>query len=174
MPEDRLQQIRRGYAEDGFLGDEPPDLGPLRAAAEAAELAGAVARLADAYGRPLPGDDPLAPMAREIARALTEAGFTLHRCGQGDPLYRLGGVCLLPVARGHDPDGRGGVVVSWTTHDLLSRDWDRWREYQGTQDAMNAALAEVLDALGFEVSPFGLGGAWIVTGRRAGWEAAER
>jgi len=30
--------------------------------------------------------------------------------------------------------------------------------------------SQVLDALGFEVSPFGLGGAWIVTGRRAGWE----
>jgi hypothetical protein len=32
----------------------------------------------------------------------------------------------------------------------------------------------VLDALGFEVSPFGLGGAWIVTGRRVGWEATDR
>ena len=39
---------------------------------------------------------------------------------------------------------------------------------------MNGALSEVLDALGFEVSPFGSGGAWIVTGRRAGREAAER
>ena len=39
---------------------------------------------------------------------------------------------------------------------------------------MNGALSEVLDALGFEVWPFGLGGAWIVTGRRDGWEAAER
>ncbi len=39
---------------------------------------------------------------------------------------------------------------------------------------MNGALSEVLDARGFEVSPFGLGGAWIVAGRRAGWEAAER
>ena len=125
-------------------------------------------------GRPLPADDPLAPLARDIARALTEAGFTLHHCAQSHPLYRLGGVCLVPVARGHDPDGRGGVVVSWTTHDLLSLDWDRWREYQGAQGVMNGALSEVLDALGFEVWPFGVGGAWIVTGRRAGWEAAER
>jgi tetratricopeptide (TPR) repeat protein len=38
----------------------------------------------------------------------------------------------------------------------------------------NVALSEVLDALGFEVWPFGLGGAWIVTGRRAGWEPAEQ
>ena len=35
----------------------------------------------------------------------------------------------------------------------------------GAQGVMNGALSEVLDALGFEVSPFGLGGAWIVTGR---------
>jgi hypothetical protein len=171
MPEDRLSQLRKGYAEGDYLALEPPDLGPLRALAESAELADAVARLADAYGRPHPADDPLAPLACDIARALTEAGFTLHHCAQGHPLYRLGGVCLVPVARGHDPDGRGGVVVSWTTHNLLSLDWDRWREYQGV---MNGALSEVLDALWFEVRPFGLGGAWIVTGRRAGWEAAER
>jgi hypothetical protein len=174
VPDDRLQQIRRGYADDGSLGDEPPDLGPLLALAESAELAAAVARLADAYGRPLPADDSLTPLARDIARALTEAGFTLHHCAHSHPLYRLGGVCLLPVARGHDPDGHGGVVVSWTTHSLLSLDWGRWREYQGAHDAMNAALSEVLDALGFEVSPFGLGGAWIVTRRRPGREAAER
>jgi len=38
---------------------------------------------------------------------------------------------------------------------------------------MNGALAEVLDALGYQVSPFGLGGAWIVTGRRPGWVAGQ-
>jgi hypothetical protein len=174
MPEDRLSQLRKGYAEDDSLGLEPPDLGPLRMVAEAAEFAEATGRLGDAYGRPLSASDPLAPLARDIARALTEAGFTLHHCAQSHPLYRLGGVCLVPVAGGHDPDGRGGVVVSWTTHDLLSLAWGRWREYQGAHSAMNAAPSEVLDALGFEVWPFGLGGAWIVTGRRAGWEAAER
>ena len=92
MPEDRLSQLRKGYAEDDYLGLEPPDLGPLRALAETAEFAEAMARLADAYGRPLPADDPLAPLARDIARALTEAGFTLHHCAQSHPLYRLGRV----------------------------------------------------------------------------------
>src|SRR6266542_851832 len=99
MPEDRLSQLRKGYAEDDSLGLEPPDLGPLRALAESAEFADAVARLADAYGRPLSADDPLAPLARDIARALTEAGFILHHCAQSHPLYRLGGVCLLPPSR---------------------------------------------------------------------------
>ena len=59
-------------------------------------------------------------------------------------------------------------MVSWTTHNLLSLDWGRWVEYHGTQEVMNGALSEVLDGLGFQVVPFGVGGAWIVTGRRPG------
>jgi hypothetical protein len=31
---------------------------------------------------------------------------------------------------------------------------------------MNGALSEVLDGLGFQMSPFGMGGARIVTGRK--------
>jgi hypothetical protein len=113
-------------------------------------------------------------LATDIARTLTEAGFTLHHCAQHHPLYRLGGVCLLPVAAGHDPDGWGGVVVCWTTHNLLSLDWSRWVAYHGTQDVMNGALSEVLDLLGFQVSPFRVGGAWIVTARKPDeWEPGE-
>ena len=58
--------------------------------------------------------------------------------------------------------------MSWTTHKLLSLDWDRWSEHQGAHVAMNRALAEVLDALGFRVQPFGGGGASLVTGQRPG------
>ena len=115
MSENRLRWISRGFADDASQSDGPPDLGPLRALAEREEFAEATERLADAYGRSLRDDDPLRPLAHDIARALTEAGFSLHHCGQHDPLYRLGGVCLLPVTRGHDPDGRGGVVVSYFT-----------------------------------------------------------
>jgi hypothetical protein len=168
MPEDRLHQIRRGFAADASQGDELPDLGPLQALTEREELADATGRLADAYGRPLRDDDPLRPLAADVARALTEAGFTLHHCAQHHPLYRLGGVCLLPVVARHGPDGRGGVVVSWTTHNLLSLDWGRWVACHRTQGVMNGALSEVLDGLGFQVSPFGVGGAWIVTGRKPG------
>jgi hypothetical protein len=32
-------------------------------------------------------------------------------------------------------------VVSWTTHNLLSPDWDRWLAYHGTKEAMNGALS---------------------------------
>jgi hypothetical protein len=166
MSQDRFHLIRRGFAADASQYDGPPDLGPLQGLAERKELADATGRLADVYGRPLRDDDPLKPLATDVARALTEAGFTMHHCVQHHPLYRLGGVCLLPTAPGRDPDGRGGVVVSWTTHNLLSLDWARWVEYRGTQDVMNGALSEVLDGLGFQVSPFGVGGAWIVTGRK--------
>jgi hypothetical protein len=173
MPDDRTYQLRRGDAENSCLG-EPPDLGPLRVVAEREELAEAASRLGDGFVRPMTADDPLVSLARDVAHALTEAGFTLHHCNPGHPLYRLGGVCLLLVARGYDPNGTGGVVVSWTTHNLLSLDWDRWNEYRGTQEVMNSALAEVLDVLGYARSPFGQGGAWIVTGRLAGQFEAGR
>jgi hypothetical protein len=160
----------RGAEElDGYwAGDGQPDLSPMRALADGAELADAVSRLAGEYGCPLRPDGPRAPLARDLARALTLAGFALHHCVQSHPLHRLGGVCLLPVAGGPGPADCGGVVVSWTTHKLLSLDWDRWSEHQGTHAAMNRALAEVLDALGFRVQPFGQGDASLVTGRRAG------
>ena len=56
--------------------------------------------------------------------------------------------------------------MSWTVHDLLLPDWDRYGTYTGTQQAMNTALGGVLRAFGYPVAPFGSGGAWLVTGRR--------
>jgi hypothetical protein len=154
-----------GPEGDDWLGDARPDLGPMREAAERGELADAVACLAGSAGFRLRGDDPVAPLAREVARALTLAGFTVHHCVQSDPLYRLGGVCLVPVGAWGSAGGQAGVAVSWTTHSLLSLDWDRWSEYRDVQEAMNPALAAVLDALGFCVQPFAQGGAWLVIGR---------
>ncbi|MDQ2873582.1 MAG: hypothetical protein M3Y33_01625 [Actinomycetota bacterium] len=87
---------------------------------------------------------------------------------QSDPLHRLGGVCLLPVADGRGSADCGGVAVSWTTHKLLSLDWERWSEHQGVHTAMNRALAEILDALGFPgaaVRP----GRCVARDRAAGW-----
>jgi hypothetical protein len=163
MSERFFEQLRRG-ADDDL---QAPDLGPLRAAAEREELAEAQARLTDGFGYRLSPSDPRAPLPRDVARALTEAGFTLHHCARHHPRYRLGGVCLLPVPAGHDTGGQGGIAVSWTTHDLLALDWDRGREHQGTQQTMNRALTGVLRALGYRVKPFGTGGAPLVTGHRA-------
>jgi len=164
MPEDQSSQVSQGDPEDDF---QPPDLRPLRALAEREELADARAHLADALGHPLPADDPDAPLARDVAAALTEAGFTLHNCAPHHPQYRLGGVCVLPIPARHNPDGQAGIAVSWTTHNLLTLDWDRGREHNDTQQAMNRALASVLKALGYQVQPFGPGGASLVTGSRA-------
>jgi len=79
---------------------------------------------------------------------------------------------LLPGA--HNPDGQGGIAVSWTTHDMLALDWERGREHQGTRQTMNRALANVLTALGYQVRPFGTGGASLVTGSSRSSRAATR
>jgi hypothetical protein len=142
-----------------------PDLAALRAAAGDAKFAEADAGLVSACGYPLAGTGPLAPLARDLARSLTEAGFTLHHCVTHDPLYQLSRVCLLPVPA--EPGaGRSGISVPWTTHDLLLRDQRRHRVYRDTHQAMNAALGRVLAAFGYQVAQFGSGGAWLVTGRR--------
>jgi hypothetical protein len=172
MSEEQSHQLDQGDPEDGF---QPPDLRPLWALAEREELADARARLADGLGHPLPAGDPNAPLARDVAAALTEAGFTLHDCAPHHPRYRLGGVCVLPIPARHNPDSQGGIAVSWTTHNLLTLDWDRDREQRGTQQAMNSALASVLKALGYQVGPFGTGGASLVTEpRRSGPRAVPR
>ncbi len=137
--------------------------GPLRAAAEAAELAQVVSGLAGIDGCHLAYGDPLAPLARDVARSMTEAALTVHHCARHDPLYRLGGVCVLPAEPG---TGHGGIAVSWTVHNLLLLDWDRYDTHTGTQQAMSIALGGVLRAFGYMVTPFGSGGTWLVTGRR--------
>jgi hypothetical protein len=165
MPEEQSRRVSQGEHEGEF---QPPDLRPLRALAEREELADARARVADGLGHPLDADDPNAPLARDVAAALTEAGFTVHDCAPHHPQYRLGGVCVLPIPARHNPDGQGGIAVSWTTHNLLTLDWDRGREHHDTQQAMNRALASVLKALGYQVGPFGTGGASLVTEPRRG------
>src|SRR2546421_656893 len=142
MLDDLPREVTQSYLDNACRADELPGLGPLRALAETQELADATAGLRDSYGHHLSASDPLYPLARDVAHALTEAGFTLHHCAQHDPLYRLGGLCLLPVSPGHDPGAVGGVVVSWATHNLLSLDWDRWDQQHGIQEVMNGALAE--------------------------------
>jgi hypothetical protein len=52
-----------------------PDLAALRAAAGDAEFAEAEARLVSSRGYPLTG---VSPLARDLARWLTEAGLSLH------------------------------------------------------------------------------------------------
>ena len=141
-----------------------PDPGALRAAAGAAELAQAVTGLVSIDGCRLADSDPLAPLARDIARSLTEAGLTVHHCAQHDPLYRRGGVCLLTVLAESRTGSR--IAVSWIAHNRLVLEWARYGTYAGTQQALNTALGGVLRTFGYPIAPFGSGGAWLVTGRR--------
>jgi hypothetical protein len=145
-----------------------PDLAAPHATAGDAEFAEAETRLVSSCEYPLADAYPL---ARDLARSVTEAGFTLHRCATYNPLYRIGGVCLLPVpAEARTRQGR--ISVSWTTHDLLLRDQHRYRIYRDTHQAMNAALGRALAAFGYQAAPFGSGDAWLVTGRRTGGTGA--
>src|SRR5271165_5958577 len=96
-----LARSRRTSMSHTDLGQ--PDLAALRAAAGDAEFADAEVRLVSACGYPHAGAGPL---ARDLARSLTEAGFTLHHCATYDPLHRLGGVCLLPVRAGGTEAGQ--------------------------------------------------------------------
>jgi hypothetical protein len=144
-----------------------PDLGALCAAAESAELAQAASGLVRTDGYLVADSDPLAPLARDIARSLVQAGLTVHHCARHDPLYRFGGVCLLPI-HAESGTGRSGIAVSWITHTLLLSDWDRYSTRRGTHQIMNAALGGILRTFGYPVAPFGSGGAWLVTGHCSG------
>jgi hypothetical protein len=95
-----------------------PDPGPLRAAAETAELVQTVSGLAGIDGCRLAYSDPLALLAFDIARCLTEAGLTVYHCAQHDPLYRHGGVFVLadpgPVTAGSPCPGLRTTGFCWT------------------------------------------------------------
>jgi hypothetical protein len=57
--ERQSRPVDYGSANDGFLAEEAPDLGPLQGAAEAAEFAEAMSGLTDSLGGPFPVHDPL-------------------------------------------------------------------------------------------------------------------
>jgi hypothetical protein len=64
-----------------------PGLGPLRAAAETAELAQTASGLISIDGCRLTDSEPSAPLARDIAWSMTEAGLTVHH-RSGDCCHR--------------------------------------------------------------------------------------
>ena len=141
-----------------------PDPGRLRAAAGTAELAQAASGLLSIDGCRPADDDPLAPLGRDIARSVTEAGLPPHHRPRNHPPYRIGGACLLAVPAESGTDR--GIAVSWTAHNLLLRDRDRYGTGAGIRQAMNTSPGIVLRAFGYLVTPIGPGGAWLVTGHR--------
>ena len=123
-----------------------------------AELGDQLDRLPRDWDALLSDTDPLTTLVVEVAAALVEAGLPLHDAAQGSP---AGGVCLMPEL------ALRGVVVSWRAHDRMSLNHVRGAAANATVDqAMNAAVADVLWNLGFVVEPFGETGNSLVTALR--------
>ena len=79
--------------------------------------------------------------------------------------------CAVPAEAGDGPGRDLGVVDH--PRPAAARP-AQVRHLPGTHQAMNAALGRVLTAFGYQVAPFGSGGAWLVTGRRSrGTEAGQ-
>jgi hypothetical protein len=115
-------------------------------------------RLSDDWDDVLSDADPLTTLVVEVAAALTEAGLPLHDCaGRTDTGSAVGGVCLTPDT------GQGGIVVAWRQHDRMSVEQIRGATADAlVQHAMNAAVGEVLAALGFAVVTIGAAGGHLV------------
>jgi len=108
---------------------------------------------------------PIARLRAELEAALVEAGFALHGCASMSP---IGGVCVtLSTVSPHEPDA--ALIVTWSVSERLS-EGPRYDVYQSVLATMNAALADVVEALGFVSEPFGQAGATLVTGCRSGVE----
>jgi hypothetical protein len=142
-----------------------PDLCSIRVIASRAESAEAARGVLSADGYPLAGDDPLAPLARDVARTLIEAGVTLRHCDRHDPLYRSGGVRLMPIPA-ESGTGRSGIAASWTARNLLMPGRDRYGTYRRPHQLVTAAPGGVLGGFAYSVQQSGADGAWLVTGRR--------
>ena len=141
-----------------------PDLCSIRAAAEQAEFAVAARSLLSADGYLLADDDPLAPLARDAVRIPVEAGFTSHHCHRHDPVWRLGGVYLMPIPA-ESSTGRSGIAVSWASRDLLPG-WD-WRvACSQTCQLVNPVPGSVLHVFGYLDRQRGTGAACLVTSHR--------
>jgi hypothetical protein len=140
-----------------------PDLFSIPAAKQA-ELAAAARGLLSAGSYPSADNNPLAPLTRDVARTLAEAGFTLHHCHWYDLLCWPGGVCLMPIPV-ESGTGPSGIAVCWTIHDVLP-DWD-WRvTYSQICQLMNAVPGSVLHAFGDLDRQRGTAGTCLATSHR--------
>src|SRR3954467_9323774 len=127
------------------------------------ELGEQLDRLAEDWDELLSDTDELTTLVVEVAAAIVEAGLPLHDCAQRGPGgdSPAGGVCLTP-----DPGSRG-ILVSWCPHDRMSVDQARGPAADAAvQQLLNAAVADVLAQLGFEVQPLASTGCHLVTAVR--------
>ena len=113
-----------------------------------AHLGEQLERLPEDWDAILSDDDPLTTLVVEVTASLAEAGLPLYDAtGAGS---EIGGACLTP-----QPE-LGVIVVTWRQHDRMSVDQVHGAAADAlVQQVMNRALAEVLEARGFVVDPFG-------------------
>jgi hypothetical protein len=141
-------------AEEGLvLRPSPQDRAWL------SELSGQLDRLTEDWHDLHTDSDPLTTLVVEVAAALVETGLTLHDCAGPSP---SGGVCLSPAP------AFSGILVNWQRHDRLSVEQVRGGRTDGAvQRTMNAAVADLLEELGFAVEPVGPTGCpLVVAGQR--------
>jgi hypothetical protein len=100
---------------------------------------------------PIDPGDPRWALLVEVATALVKAGFRIDDCMVAG---HLGGACLLVTPN--------GLVVRWSQHDLSGYQFDR-PDYRQIQQIMGKALAEVLRALGFRLTPTKFPGSYLVS-----------
>jgi hypothetical protein len=80
-------------------------------------------------------------------------------------------VCLTPsTISAYEPGA--ALIVTWAVSERL-QEGPHYDRYQSVLATMNAALADVVEALGFVSEPFGRAGATLVTGRRSGVERSD-
>ena len=117
-----------------------------------AHLGEQLERLPEDWDAAMSDSDPLGTLVVEVVGAVVDAGFALY-----DDATGAGGISLTP-----DP-GLDGVIVAWQTSDRLSIDQVRGSAAAaGVAQVMTAALALVLDGLGYAVEGFGTGSALVV------------
>lgn len=109
----------------------------------------------------------LALLRAELEAALVEAGFALHDCVARSP---LGGVCLTPsTISAYEPGA--ALIVTWAVSERL-QEGPHYDRYQSVLATMNAALADVVEALGF-VSEGALSSSTVaIVRKRASWQAS--
>jgi hypothetical protein len=80
----------------------------------------------------------------------------LHHCDRHDLLYRLGGVCLMPVPA-ESGTCRSGTAVPRATRNLLLPVWERHSTCRRACQLMNAGPGGVLDRFRFRIQHLAAG-----------------